>query len=92
MDSTKVELFVLKTAINRGWKVQPDQKKYDSLIKAMAKKADGDIVICPCKVYVKGMVDINEVKCPCPESQADVQLHGSCHCNMFIREIAWYDK
>lgn len=87
MDSTEVELFILKTAINKGWKLQPDQNKYKSLIKSMAKKADGNTIICPCKVYVKGMVDISEVCCPCKESDEAVRVEGSCHCNMFFKWV-----
>lgn len=88
MDEIVVELYILKIAINRGWKVQPDQKAYKRLITTMAKKADGETVICPCKVYVKGMVDIAEVRCPCPESKKAVDVEGSCHCNMFFKWIA----
>ena len=85
MEIIDVNIRLLETAINNGWKLNPDLNKRDSLMKNMIKRAQGNIIICPCKVYVEGMVDIAAVKCPCAEAAADIERDGMCHCQMFFQ-------
>lgn len=81
----EVEAYISGVAAEKGWKIQPDEKKCNTLLRIMKKRLVCETVICPCKVFVDGMVDVNDVKCPCNEAQSDIDSEGSCHCGMFLQ-------
>lgn len=85
MEVLEVETNVNRIAQEKGWKVQPNEKKRTSLVRSLAKKARGKTMICPCKVFIDGVVPVASVRCPCGEADKDIQEHGSCHCGMFVK-------
>lgn len=88
MNQFEVENHLLRTAMDKKWAITPDMKKYNSLVRSMTKKARGDKVICPCKVFVEGLVDIALVVCPCGEADGDIKENGACHCGIFVKPEA----
>ena len=92
MDEMLVAALMLRVSIEKGWSIQPDQKKRQALLKTMAKKAKGNVIICPCKAYVEGIIPIADVACPCAEAGEDIKNNGSCHCGMFCTKKPEYGK
>lgn len=86
METTDVNIYLLEIACNNGWILQPDLNKRQKLMENMAKKARNNTVLCPCKAFVEGFVDVADVKCPCAEAQNNINTVGKCHCNMFLRK------
>jgi ferredoxin-thioredoxin reductase catalytic subunit len=41
--------------------------------------------LCLCKSYVPELINIEDVKCPCPEAAKDIADKGRCHCGIFRR-------
>lgn len=85
MELSEVHNILIKTATSNGWLVQPNQTKLRALMKSMAARNVNGTIVCPCKVYVEGMVELVKVRCPCPEAKQDIEEHGSCHCKAFIK-------
>lgn len=56
MDELLAAALILRVSIQRGWSIQPDQKKRKALLKTMAKNARGNVILCPCKAFVEGMI------------------------------------
>ncbi|MDD2299494.1 MAG: ferredoxin-thioredoxin reductase catalytic domain-containing protein [Candidatus Pacebacteria bacterium] len=92
MDEMLVAALILRISIEKGWSIQPDQKKRKALFKTMAKKAKENIIICPCKAFVEGLIPIADVACPCAEAEEDIKNDGSCHCGMFCVKKPQYGK
>jgi ferredoxin-thioredoxin reductase catalytic subunit len=92
MDEMLVAALVLRVSIEKGWSLQPDLKKRRALLKTMAKKARGNVIICPCKAFVEGMVPVADVACPCAEAKEDIKNDGVCHCGMFCVKKPQYGK
>lgn len=81
----EAEAYISGVAETHGWKIQPNEKKRNTLMHTMKKRLVSEIVICPCKAYAEGIIDVNDVKCPCNEAQSDIDSKGSCHCGMFLQ-------
>ncbi|MFA7205622.1 MAG: ferredoxin-thioredoxin reductase catalytic domain-containing protein [Saccharofermentanales bacterium] len=92
MDEMLAAALVLRVSIQKGWSIQPDQKKRKALLKTMAKNARGNVIICPCKAFVEGMIPVADVACPCVEAEEDIKTKGSCHCGIFCIKKPEYGK
>lgn len=88
MEIIDINLRLLETAMEKGWTLNPNKRKLVPIMKSMAKKAHGELILCPCKVYVEGFCSLSDVKCPCNEAEKDIEEHGNCHCQVFFRKGA----
>jgi ferredoxin-thioredoxin reductase catalytic chain len=88
MEVIDVNIYLLEVACERNWQLQPDLNKRQKIMENMVKKSWRNTILCPCKVYVEGLVELADVKCPCTSAQKDIEDHGICHCNLFLRRDA----
>lgn len=90
MENVKVRQILQSIAASKGWILQPNQDVLIPKIRGMAKRAivqdDGTtVIICPCKAYVPDMVELDQVRCPCPEAPGDIEENDSCNCKVFLK-------
>ena len=43
------------------------------------------VPICLCKAYVEGLIELEDVSCPCKEASKDIAEKGKCKCGVFRR-------
>lgn len=84
MDSIDIRQFLIKTAEERGFRLQTNEDILKRSIEAMKKRQFAGRIVCPCKGFIDEYTT-PESFCPCPESIMDVENKGCCHCNVFLK-------
>jgi len=54
----------------KGWKLSDVS---DTVIKGLLKR-EGN---CPCRM--------EDVLCPCPDHEKEIEVTGTCHCHLFVK-------
>jgi len=72
---------VQEIAKQRGWKLNPDAKIVENIIKAQNRLLIkfGEYY-CPCKIK-----RIPQNICPCEAAPMEIEQDGHCHCNLYIK-------
>lgn len=75
--------YLQHVAESMGFTLRPSPKQISKMVDTQL--SDGRYV-CPCKVYVEGVTDGEDIYCPCEEGKEDLRTKGVCHCGMFRRD------
>ena len=88
---TPVEKMLLKSfrrhARACGFKLQPDKKILDSLIKGELEKLKkhGDLY-CPCRRVTGNKEEDKKIICPCIFHKDEVKNDGMCKCRLYLKK------
>jgi ferredoxin-thioredoxin reductase catalytic subunit len=67
-----------------GYRLNPDPKVVDSLITALAKRAERfGQPYCPCRVATGDPEKDKAIICPCIYHVEEIARQGICHCHLF---------
>lgn len=72
--------FFQQIAEQNGWKLNPDLKVVENIIKAENNlhQKFGEYY-CPCRLQ-----KIPDNICPCRHAQQEIEKDGKCHCQLFF--------
>ncbi len=82
MDEQELREFLEKFTKDRDFKINPDKKITDMLVKALLnnEKRYGKR-LCPCRLPQEGIV------CPCGfKAHEEWKKEGRCHCGLFVKK------
>jgi len=73
-------------AKEKGFKLNPDKKIVENLIKAMLKRKESfGERYCPCRRITGDKQKDKEIICPCVSHLEEIKKEGCCHCLLFFK-------
>jgi len=81
-DARKLVEDYLKTA---PYKLNPDSKHVDKIIKSLAKrKLKNGFFYCPCRMLSDNKKMDAKIICPCEYHKEEIEKYGICSCDLFV--------
>ncbi len=78
-------LFVQKTAVERGWKVQGNECFLDTVITGLDQNFEAyGYRLCPCRDGTGNKNQDKDIICPCDYAAEDIAEYGHCYCGLFL--------
>lgn len=75
-----------KYAEKAGYKLNPDSKVTNTIIKGLAKnKFKHGRAYCPCMMVKGDPAEDKKIICPCYLHKEDIPEKGKCHCGLFVK-------
>lgn len=67
------------------YKLNPDSKHVDKIIKALAKrKLKNGFFYCPCRMLSENKEMDAKIICPCEYHVKEIEKDGICSCDLFV--------
>ena len=67
------------------YKLNPDSKHVDKIIKSLAKKKlKKGIFYCPCRMLSDNTEMDAKIICPCEYHKEEIEKDGICSCDLFV--------
>jgi ferredoxin-thioredoxin reductase catalytic chain len=84
IDRTRAE--VKRYAIEKGYVLNPDEKQLSAVIRGLTRNKErfGEMY-CPCRLRSGDPEKDRIIICPCIYHKEEIEEHGKCHCNLFLR-------
>ncbi len=85
-EEKKIREMINEYAGNSPFKLNPDTKIVDRVIKGLAmRKIKYGHAYCPCRLVMGDREKDKKIICPCVYHVEEIELHGECHCNLFVQ-------
>ncbi|MCD6414583.1 MAG: ferredoxin:thioredoxin reductase [Candidatus Diapherotrites archaeon] len=75
-----------KYADENGYKLNPNEKERDALLKALlANEKEHGEIYCPCRRVTGDKEKDKKIICPCAYHKEEIARDGRCFCGLFVR-------
>lgn len=77
-----------KYADMKGYKINPDKKLVDIIIKGLARNyRKYKAFYCPCRRVTDDPSKDRLIICPCTYHEEEIMRDGRCHCSLFVSKV-----